>query len=1349
MRRSIRLPRRPALIAVALLVAAGSAVAQDLRIVAQDAGGLTVEYRPMITQRTVTIDGRAYTDVRVTGGGWDASSLPGEPALPMRAATLALPSLVGNTVVVLEADYGDAPGVLVAPMPWEAAVDDSPSSGGAMSLGDGYARGGWMPAATAVLENVGVARDVVLGTLRLSPVQWDAMTRVLRTFSRIVLRIEFGARMAALVPRPRGAELPEAGILNAEMARQWTLPRAGAAPMRRTTTASLASGDWFRFEVTDEGMYRLPKSWFTNAGISLDGVDPRTIRIYNSGGRELPVSRAGVRPDPLHEIAIEVLGESDGRFDDGDAVILYARGVGGFRYDAARRRYEHVLHRFASSISFLLTFGGAQGRRIEALASRTDVEVRPQWFTGREFVEEDVTNLLQSGKMWLSRKITPGLPGAGITYSRKLEGVVAGQPVRYRLELWSQADNGTSNFFRVSESGSEMGLVQMPTVNLSTDRADIAGSSGVREFTYTGSLVDGRSVLALNYSTSDPTRNRGGYVNWVEWYYARAFNATGDVLAFNGVDTTAVIGYELNGFTNSDIRVYDVTRFDSVRAVTGAEVSGGTVRFGAQAVTGAPPEYIALTTGAYRTAGAPVRVQNTPLLEATGTEAIIITHQDFREAAEKLAMHRMREDDPITTMVVTMPEIYASFNAGTADPTAMRDFIAHALATWQTPPRYVLLLGDGNYDYKGNDAGVREPQYVPVWESENSVNLIDCYVTDDYYVQVAGNDARVDLAIGRLPAQSSAEAMTMVEKIIRYERDPTYDAWRNRLTFVADDGWTTRDNLESNQHTSQSEGIAESMDRQYEKKKIYIVSYRTDVTAQGRRKPEAAQAIIDQINDGTVLINWTGHGSESVWAHEQVFSNESTIPKLRNADRPSFFVAATCTFGLYDRPGLRSGMEELMLRDDRGAIGGLTAPRVVFSHENSQFNATFLENVINRGRETDGRVRRVGDGLWSSKQTWTGSSGYEKFYLMGDPAMRLGLPRHRAAIDSIYINDGLATGDTVQMRALSRVTIAASVRLPDGSLWSDFTGVSDVTLFDAERRVRVEEWSNWEYSAPGGVLYRGQAAVRDGRFRVSFIVPKDISYENRNGRFAVYFDNSGTDGAGYSTAFRIGGSEPDTTSDSDREGPVIDLFVDSRSFRAGDVTNENATLIADLADVSGINTTGLGIGHAIELWIDGAEPSIVLNDYYTGEVDSYQKGTVTYSLRGLTPGTHTLRLRAWDVLNNSSTAETYFTVSASTQLTVHNVHAWPNPMRDATTFTFQHNQSGAVDVDVKIYTLSGHLLKTLEARGVTERFVQLPWSGLDGDSDRLGNGVYFYKVVCRTADGRFASEALGKLSVLR
>ncbi len=1337
-----------------LLVAAGIVgtvhplAAQDLRVVAQDASGMRVEYRPALEQRTVSIDGRAHTDLRLAGGGWDPSSLPGEPALPAHVVTLAFPSLVGNTVTVIEADYGDTPGVLVAPMPLEAGHD------GPFPFGAGYRRSGWMPSVPALLENMGIARDMLLGTLRFSPVQWDATTRVLRVYSRIVVRVEFGVRQPGLGVRPVGATLPEYQILNSDMARQWTLPRRAAAgrvvggPMRKATGASLASGDWFRFEVSEEGMYRLPKSWFTNAGIALDGVDPRTIRIYNSGGRELPTALSGVRPDPLHEIAISVTGEDDGRFDDGDAVVLYARGLSGFRYNAAARRYVHMQHRFASSNSFLVTFGGERGRRIAVLPSLTEVQAhRPAWFTGREFVEEEVTNILQSGKMWLSRKITPGFENAGITYTRKLEGIVPSQPVLYRVELWSQADNGTSNFFTVRESGQTLGTITMPTVNLATDRSDIAGTPGVREFAGSGALAEGRSVLSLVYSASDPTRNRGGYVNWVEWYYARRFDATGDVLGFNGPDTSGVIEYELNGFSNSDIHVYDVTRFDSVRVMTGVTVSGGTARFQAQAETGRPAEFVALTGGAYRTPGAPARVENTDLLEDGAAEAIIITPAEFADAALKLKRHRERGQDPIATKVVTVPEIYRAFNAGLTDPTAIRDFIAHAFATWSIPPRYVTLLGDGNYDYKSNDAGVREPQYVPVWESENSTHLIDSYVTDDYYVQVAGNDSRIDLAVGRLPAQNPGEAATVVDKIIAYENNPVFDSWRNRLTFVADDGWTTRDDFEKNQHTSQSEGIARSMPSEHELKKIYIVSYRTDVTAQGRRKPEAAQAIIDQINEGTVLINWTGHGSESVWAHEQVFANENTIPKLRNGDRLSFFVAATCTFGLYDRPGLRSGMEELMLRDDRGAIGGLTAPRVVFSHENSQFNATFLENLINRGRESDGRVRRIGDALWTSKQTWTNSPGYEKFYLMGDPALRLALPRHRATIDSVLVNGAVATGDTVQMRALSNVTIAASVRRPDGTLWEDFTGVSAVTLFDAERRVRVEEWENWEYTAPGGVLYRGQASVRNGRFRVSFIVPKDISYENRSGRFSVYFDNSAIDGAGYSTAFRVGGT--DTTADADTQGPLIELYLDTRSFRSGDITNEDALLIADLADESGVNTTGLGIGHAIEMWLDGREPSLVLNDYYTGEVDSWQRGTVRYPMRGLAPGAHTLKLRAWDIHNNSSTAETHFTVSSSTQLTVHNVHAYPNPMRDATSFTFQHNQSDAVDVEVKIYTTSGHLIMTLDGRNIADRFVHLPWNGRDGDGDRLGNGVYFYKVICRTVDGRFTSEAIGKLSVLR
>jgi flagellar hook assembly protein FlgD len=133
----------------------------------------------------------------------------------------------------------------------------------------------------------------------------------------------------------------------------------------------------------------------------------------------------------------------------------------------------------------------------------------------------------------------------------------------------------------------------------------------------------------------------------------------------------------------------------------------------------------------------------------------------------------------------------------------------------------------------------------------------------------------------------------------------------------------------------------------------------------------------------------------------------------------------------------------------------------------------------------------------------------------------------------------------------------------------------------------------------------------------------------------------------------------------------------------------------------------------------------------------------------LAPGRHTIRLRAWDVYNNSSKEQVDFIVASSTALTLENVYNIPNPVRSITTFTFQHNQLSGVDVEIKIYTVSGRLIQSISGEGYSNRFVQIPWDCRDRDGAKIGNGTYLYKIIAKTVDGKYASEALGKLSIVR
>jgi len=1320
----------------ALLFTAQPCVGQELLLRSADASGMLVEYRPILT-----VDRTTGGDVVYRFDGAIAVYGPTDPDVRERRELIGLPALEGNRVTVLEIDYREERGVMLASIQEPRDEEDQFVEPERSALFDSRE---FLPGEIARLDRIGVARDRMLGDLVMAPVQWNPETRTARVYTRMLLRIDFGTPTARF-QTGAASRFDAPALLNPEQAAHWILARP--VELRKTPKSGMSEGSWYRIPIEHTGMYRLTRSWFVSAGIDVATLDPRTIRMFNSGGRELPANLSDTRPDPLQEIAIEIVGGDDGSFDEGDYVQFYARGSTGFTYNPNLRIHEHYINRFTGVNACLLTFGGDAGKRMSGEASLSEPDAyTPPWFTGLDFEEEEITNLLNSGKMWFGKRLVPGAGAASsIAYTKRLHGLVRTQPVVYRVQVIGASE--VSHAFTVRDAERELGSIPLPTVNFSTDRDDIAKISGPRSFTGTGQLADDRSTITLTYTASSPERSNGGYVDWVEWHYARRFVPLNDELSFSAPDTNAVIQFELNGFTMSDIHVYDVTDFANVAKITNLVISGGTVRFQIRNSSEMPRQFVAVAAPAWKAPQAPSAIAPSRLLESQGAEYIIVTNDDMRDAARRLKAHREREgEDHVSTMVVSVREIQNEFASSLPDPTAIRDFLAYAMHNWTTIPAYVLFLGDGHYDYRNYTT--QERIIVPVAQSENSINLINSYVSDDFFAMLVGNDTRVDLATGRIPIQSPEEADAVVDKIIRYEALPDFDPWRNRLTFVADDGWTTFADVEGSVHTRQSEDIARNMPRDMEQSKIYIVSYRTEITSAGRRKPDVNTAIIDQINEGSLVMNYTGHGAYDIWAHERVFVSDVTIPQLRNRDRLTFISAATCTFGLYDAPGIRSGTELLLLKPDGGIIAGLSAPRVVFSNENSAFNSEFMQNLINRGREADGRAKRMGDAIYASKQRHHGVAGYEKFHLFGDPASRLALPRYKATLERITINDEVVTADTAQLRAFSKVMLEGSVRRSDGEVWTSYNGISEVTLFDADRLVRVDE-PGWDYSYPmtGGVLYRGKATVREGLFTLSFIVPKDISYENNTGRVSIYFNNESVDGAGHYVKLRVGGS--DTTSTVDDQGPIISLYMDTRTFQPGDLVNSETLLIADLYDESGINTTGLGIGHDIEAWLDDDDKSIVLNEHYTGDVDSYQRGTVEYRLRGLDVGPHRLRLRAWDIFNNSSMAETHFVVAGASQLTLQDVLNYPNPMTDNTVFTFRHNMAEPVNVDIKVYTLSGRLVRTLTTYNIAERFVQIPWEGTDEDGDALANGVYFYKVVCRTIDGSLGSETLGRLSLLR
>jgi hypothetical protein len=623
-----------------------------------------------------------------------------------------------------------------------------------------------------------------------------------------------------------------------------------------------------------------------------------------------------------------------------------------------------------------------------------------------------------------------------------------------------------------------------------------------------------------------------------------------------------------------------------------------------------------------------------------------------------------------------------------------------------------------------------------------SNDKITSYSNEDFFACLDPNDpTNVSIAHGRLTPRSAEQAGLLVDKITQYEAKPNRGTWKNVITIVADD--LRADDRDEPDHTIQAEALALNTPKDFEVKRIFSEIYPVVYVSAGRRRPDVRQAIIDNVNRGTLILNYTGHGNPKVWAHESILTLDDVRSQFTNNDKLTFIVAATCDWGRFDEAGEPSSAEEVIMNTKGGAIGVLSATRAVYSTENAETNQKFYSKLFSNASSI-----RLGDAYFLAKNE-LGSDFFslinkQKYFLLCDPTLRLGVPDGTCIIDSLLSESSSTVADTI--RALEKITIKASVRDSANAVDVSYNGTAVINVHDADVKKTVASFG-MEYNENGGIIYKGEATVRNGVVNASFIVPKDISYENKSGRLSVYFSNIQSDGRGYTKNFYVGGTNKNFQPDS--AGPVMQIFLDNANFRSGDVVNEHPILIVSLKDSSGINSSANSIGHRLEAWIDGSSKSIDLTESYKGDVDSYQQGRAEYQFSELSQGSHSIKVRAWDVYNNSSSAELYFVVASGSGLSIQQLYNFPNPVSTTTAFTFLHNQLSPIDVTIHIYSVTGRRIHTIERFGIGDRFVKIDWNRHDTDGDEIGNGIYFYKVIAKTIDGQFTSEAIGKLAIVR
>ncbi len=1307
----------------------------DIRVVSSDGSSTVVEFTP--SYFTEGKSGRGeFLRIGFANSLSAEPVVPGSPDLPVRSVPLRLGSL-SNTVDVLEASYADTSGVIPSPVPTVRDAGGVPVPSYAADPAR-YNRAGFFPPSPAALESVGEARGAVFGNLVFSPLSYDASSNTLRKYTRIVVRVTAtgtSAGTGAVDPLNRRIGINQSEVMSRP-------PASGSlTPVRKGGVGAVPSvlreGPWLKLSMNSGGMVRLTGQYLRDAGIPAT-TDPRTIRIFGNGGGELPADPAAAVAADLTEVRRLVTDAgSPGVLDGPDEVVFYSAGARGWVYDSAGRKMSHVVNRYWETAYYFVTYGGAQGIDIQTVGSPPVADFTAYTAEGKLFREDEKQNILASGMMWFGQSFNSG---DRITYAHPLPGIVPGSSIRYRLSVGARASSPSS--FTFSDHGQQVGtsVVLASTQVGSYFYRQVIGQTVDRSTTV--GWTDGQTLLGFFFSSQSPAGV--GYLDWYEIFYDRLTTAHGDEFSFFAPDTTAVIDYHVDGFSGSAVRAFDVTDPANVTQFTTVNHSD-TCSVRVTATAGDRRRVVIAGPAGYVAPSGFVPVANQDLRgDPAAAEYVIVAPPAFLGAARRLAEYRERPGEyALATKVVNTEEIYNEFGGGIPSPVAIRNYLKYLYETQSPPPSYVLLFGDGDYDYRR--ITTNGPQWLPPWETDESTMPLETYATDDNFVIFDGS-SRIALSVGRLTAQSAAEAEAMVDKIIAYETAPVKDPWKLKVTFVADDGLAGIGEDDGFTHLRHAENVAALLPDLFEKTKIYLFEYPTEIAAAGRRKPAVNKAIRDAITRGTFVLNYSGHGNPRLWAHEAVFVREDDIPLVSNPGKYFILVAATCNYAAFDAINDQSGAELLAALPGDGAIATLSATRVVFAFQNLGMNNTFfsyLFDLDSLGRMT---TRRLGDAMYRTKQVRTGTND-RKYFLLGDPALVPAFPRRPVMVDSV---NGVPATQVVDLYALGRSSISASVQRD--STPGSFSGSARVSVYDADRLVTINDATagSYPYRANGNILFRGDATVTADRLGATFIVPKDISYGTENGRISVYLWNASTDGAGATRNIRIAGT--DSTAPADVTGPVMEIFIDSRSFRPGDPVSATPTLLVDIADSSGINTSGAGIGHRLEAWLDDQPESIDLSEYYRSNPDTYVEGVVSYPLgiRGsLAPGSHRIRVRAWDTYNNSSTGETVFSVGAGDGLRLMKVYNYPNPFRQSTWFTFEHNQTSPLDVEIKIYTVAGRVINSLTTQGVGDRFVKLPWDGRDREGDEVANGIYLYKVIARTVDGRYSGEALGKLSVSR
>ena len=1111
-------------------------------------------------------------------------------------------------------------------------------------------------------------------------------------------------------------------------------------------TSRLATGKWVKVAVSESGIYQITASDASKWGFN----DLSRIRVFGFGGAQMNDTLRSTIPDDLPQVAT---------LHSGDRILFYAQGPTTWKWSTSYQKYLQQQHPYATQGFYFITEDSSLSDRGPDQSSVSPAGATVvNTFNERMFHEEELINPGETGRVLLGEDFTST---NSQSFKFSLDGLVDGSTVNVITRFGAKTMNANSGVSFKYNGNNLAGTTSIPAITASDanhyhyNAVSVMKNfelSGTKELTYTVTYSPAGNVTLAR-------------LDYITVNYLRSLDLAGKSSLAFGLRSDDNCQYELSG-ASSNTHVWDVTTsYNPVEM--NLSIEGNKARFSLP--DNRRRELIAFSeSGTFPSPSFAASIDNQSIHGCDIPDMIILAPSEYLPQGNLLAaMHE--EVDSMRVMVLDHTKVFNEFSSGTPDIAAYRmlckyfydrgtDEQGHKLG-------YLLLLGNGYCDNRLVTNAGKAQQYpkLLVWESVESEDEMKSYTSDDFLgflqdgstmgVNYSSSDSRgkMDIAVGRIPARSVTDASIMVNKTIKYVTQADYGNWKNSMLNVADN----EDDNGSN-HWRHGEDVVQNViahgGKSVNFNRVFLDNFEEKSDGSGSKFPDARKKMFRILTEGTLWWNYCGHGGPSGWTNDGLLVTSDIENNLFYSHQPILF-AATCEFSRHDGTN-PSGGENMLINPNGGCVAMICPPRLVYMSDNRFLNITAAQKMYSR--DSNGQVMRLGDLLvFAKNNTKDGRENSLRYHLYGDPAMRPAMPQLNAVIDQI--NGRPVDPDNMPVfEARQTMTITGHVENLAGEKQTDFNGLIESTLYDCEKSVSFIGANDkvYTYEEHQNKLSLNVNRVNNGDFSFNVTIPSEVTvnYDNyRPSLVSLYaYDNEHKlEATGACDDFYIYGY--DETVEADTIGPDISYMgLNSTSFNDGDNVNESPLFIASVSDDSGINFSNAGIGHNMTLILDGSTTLNDVSSYYTAvEAETGSAGTINYALSNLSNGHHTLKLKVWDVFNNSSEKTITFNVMSGLRPEIDEINAFPNPASISTTFLVTHNRPEAtVTITIEVFNLMGQRVWSTTQSGRSSMFSSFPitWDLSDYSGSRLSRGIYLYKATI-TTDGHKESSKTKKLAI--